>query len=114
MLCTERVQVMSRSTKESTQNKRTGKSPRTTGKASGSTRARAHTTAKRPASELSQLLQPGEESQDAADMPTARQMEIYEFIRDRIYSRGFGPTVREIGGHFLYARQMVLSVTSRH
>ena len=87
---------MSRSTKESSQNKRTGKSPRT----SGSTRARAHTTAKRPASELSQLLQPGEESQDSADMPTARQMEIYEFIRDKIYSRGFGPTVREIGEAF--------------
>ena len=87
---------MSRSTKESPQNKRSGKSPRT----SGSTRARAHTTAKRPASELSQLLQPGEESQDSADMPTARQMEIYEFIRDKIYSRGFGPTVREIGEAF--------------
>ncbi len=91
---------MSRSTKESSQNKRTGKSPRTPGKASGSTRARAHTTAKRPASELSQLLQSGEESQDSADMPTARQMEIYEFIRDKIYSRGFGPTVREIGEAF--------------
>lgn len=28
---------------------------------------------------------------------TARQREIYEFIRDKIESRGYGPTVREIG-----------------
>lgn len=28
---------------------------------------------------------------------TDRQMEIYEFIRDKIESRGYGPTVREIG-----------------
>src|SRR5438874_6077074 len=28
---------------------------------------------------------------------TERQREIYEFIRDRIESRGYGPTVREIG-----------------
>jgi repressor LexA len=32
--------------------------------------------------------------------PTARQMEIYKFIRDKIHSRGFGPTVREIGTAF--------------
>ena len=31
---------------------------------------------------------------------TGRQRAIYEFIRDRIINRGFGPTVREIGGHF--------------
>ena len=91
---------MPRSTKESGQNRGTEKSPRTRGKPSGSPRARAHTAAKRPASELSHLLQSGEESQDSADMPTARQMEIYEFIRDKIYSRGFGPTVREIGEAF--------------
>jgi repressor LexA len=60
-------------------------------------RARAYTPAKRPTSELASLLGNGEESQDAGDMPTARQMEIYDFIRDKIYSRGFGPTVREIG-----------------
>lgn len=28
---------------------------------------------------------------------TLRQREIYEFIRDKIMSRGYGPTVREIG-----------------
>jgi repressor LexA len=31
---------------------------------------------------------------------TERQREIYEFIRDKIESRGFGPTVREIGEAF--------------
>ncbi len=96
LLCNEEVRIMSRSTKESRQNKKPGKSSRT----SGSARARAHAAAKRPALELSQLFQSGEESQDSADMPTARQMEIYEFIRDKIYSRGFGPTVREIGEAF--------------
>lgn len=31
---------------------------------------------------------------------TERQKEIYEFIREKIESRGFGPTVREIGEGF--------------
>src|SRR3984957_18770890 len=31
---------------------------------------------------------------------TERQREIYDFIRDRIESRGYGPTVREIGEGF--------------
>jgi repressor LexA len=31
---------------------------------------------------------------------TERQREIYEFIRTKIESRGYGPTVREIGTHF--------------
>ncbi len=31
---------------------------------------------------------------------TERQMEVYEFIRDKIRSRGYGPTVREIGKEF--------------
>jgi repressor LexA len=31
---------------------------------------------------------------------TSRQREIYEFIRDRIESHGYPPTVREIGDHF--------------
>ncbi|MCA9113745.1 MAG: transcriptional repressor LexA [Planctomycetaceae bacterium] len=31
---------------------------------------------------------------------TARQKEIYEFLRDKIVNRGYGPTVREIGAHF--------------
>lgn len=63
-------------------------------------RARAYAPAKRPSPELAALLGSGEESQDTGDMPTARQMEIYSFIRDKIYSRGFGPTVREIGQAF--------------
>lgn len=31
---------------------------------------------------------------------TARQREVYEFIRDKIRHRGYGPTVREIGAEF--------------
>lgn len=37
-----------------------------------------------------------------SDQPklTKRQQEIYEFIKDRIVNRGYGPTVREIGTEF--------------
>ena len=31
---------------------------------------------------------------------TKRQKAVYEFIRDKIQNRGYGPTVREIGDHF--------------
>jgi repressor LexA len=31
---------------------------------------------------------------------TLRQREIYEFLRDKIVNRGYGPTVREIGQRF--------------
>lgn len=31
---------------------------------------------------------------------TARQREIYEFLKDKIVNRGYGPTVREIGARF--------------
>lgn len=31
---------------------------------------------------------------------TKRQREIYEYLRDTIVNRGYGPTVREIGLHF--------------
>jgi repressor LexA len=31
---------------------------------------------------------------------TTRQREIYDFIKDKILNRGYGPTVREIGAHF--------------
>ncbi|MDX2036335.1 MAG: transcriptional repressor LexA [Isosphaeraceae bacterium] len=31
---------------------------------------------------------------------TQRQREIYEFIREKIHGRGYGPTVREIGTRF--------------
>jgi len=37
---------------------------------------------------------------DVEEAPTKRQMEIYAFIRDKIHSRGYGPTVREIGQAF--------------
>jgi repressor LexA len=35
------------------------------------------------------------------DALTPRQREIYNFIRSKIQGRGYGPTVREIGLHFL-------------
>jgi repressor LexA len=31
---------------------------------------------------------------------TGRQREVYEFVRDKIRTRGYGPTVREIGTEF--------------
>jgi repressor LexA len=34
------------------------------------------------------------------DRLTQRQREVYEFVREKIRSRGYGPTVREIGLHF--------------
>ncbi|MCA9246083.1 MAG: transcriptional repressor LexA [Planctomycetales bacterium] len=34
------------------------------------------------------------------DQLTPRQREIFDFIRDKIENRGYGPTVREIGDHF--------------
>ncbi len=34
------------------------------------------------------------------DQLTDRQKEVYEFIRDKIQNRGYGPTVREIGEEF--------------
>jgi repressor LexA len=34
---------------------------------------------------------------------TRRQKYVYEFIRDKIRNRGYGPTVREIGHHFKIA-----------
>src|SRR5689334_17778627 len=34
------------------------------------------------------------------DKLTDRQREVYEFIREKIRTRGYGPTVREIGTHF--------------
>lgn len=39
---------------------------------------------------------------DQSDKPqlTTRQKEIYEFLKDLILNRGYGPTVREIGAQF--------------
>ena len=34
------------------------------------------------------------------DTLTTRQMAVFEFIKDKILQRGYGPTVREIGEHF--------------
>ena len=34
------------------------------------------------------------------DQLTERQREVYDFIRDKIQNRGYGPTVREIGEQF--------------
>ncbi len=34
------------------------------------------------------------------DQLTERQKDVYEFVRDKIRNRGYGPTVREIGDHF--------------
>lgn len=34
------------------------------------------------------------------DQLTKRQKEVFEFIRDKIDNRGYGPTVREIGEYF--------------
>src|ERR1043165_4482449 len=34
------------------------------------------------------------------DNLTDRQKKVYEFIRDKIRNRGYGPTVREIGTEF--------------
>ena len=37
---------------------------------------------------------------DQFESMTERQAKIYEFIRDKIRNRGYGPTVREIGDEF--------------
>jgi repressor LexA len=37
---------------------------------------------------------------ESSDQLTERQQEIYEFIREKIDSRGYGPTVREIADRF--------------
>jgi repressor LexA len=37
---------------------------------------------------------------DAKPALTSRQKQIYDFLKDKIRNRGYGPTVREIGTHF--------------
>jgi len=37
---------------------------------------------------------------DAKPALTSRQKQIYDFLKDKIRNRGYGPTVREIGAHF--------------
>src|SRR4029078_6692503 len=34
------------------------------------------------------------------DQLTTRQAAVFDFIKDKVQSRGYGPTVREIGEHF--------------
>ena len=34
------------------------------------------------------------------ELLTKRQRAVYDFVRDKIRNRGYGPTVREIGHHF--------------
>ncbi|MDO4557783.1 MAG: transcriptional repressor LexA [Planctomycetia bacterium] len=38
--------------------------------------------------------------QQTSNIPTPRQQELYEFIRDQIYEQGYGPTVRELCERF--------------
>ena len=40
------------------------------------------------------------ENTSALEQLTARQREVYDFLRDKILNRGYGPTVREIGEQF--------------
>ena len=65
----------------------------------GSRGGRRPKTTLRP-NPLGSLLPQAEADGDASEAPTERQMEIYGFIREKIQSRGFGPTVREIGQAF--------------
>jgi repressor LexA len=37
---------------------------------------------------------------EAWERVTERQQAVFEFLRDKIHNRGYGPTVREIGEHF--------------
>lgn len=50
-----------------------------------------------PASELSGMVTSG---MNQFDQLTERQREVYDFIREKIKGRGYGPTVREIGEQF--------------
>ena len=34
------------------------------------------------------------------DQLTSRQAAVFEFFKERVQTRGYGPTVREIGEHF--------------
>jgi len=65
----------------------------------GSRGGRRPKTTLRP-NPLGALLPHTDEDGDPGEAPTERQMEIYGFIREKIQSRGFGPTVREIGQAF--------------
>src|SRR4051812_30517535 len=42
----------------------------------------------------------GRNDMSLMDTLTERQKKVYEFIRDKIRNRGYGPTVREIGTQF--------------
>lgn len=101
---------MAKTTQRKSSTKRATRPTRKTTKTA--TRSRPAGDARRPkrripaGSPLSGLLGRGDllarvnDDESGESGPTARQMEIYEFIRDKIHSRGFGPTVREIGTAF--------------
>jgi repressor LexA len=57
-----------------------------------------HETSHRPDNRVQS--NPREKTMTDFSQLTDRQREIYEFIRDKIESRGYGPTVREIGDNF--------------
>ena len=46
------------------------------------------------------LTHTGAQAMSDVDVLTKRQRAVYEFIRDKIVGRGYGPTVREIGEEF--------------
>jgi repressor LexA len=48
----------------------------------------------------SRRLTGGDFAMSLFDSLTKRQAQIYDFIRDKIKNRGYGPTVREIGDQF--------------
>ncbi len=72
--------------------------------ANRSTKARTTTRSKRRSAPATLPRHPlalkVTKDEDQSDAPTDRQLEIYAFIREKIHSRGFGPTVREIGQAF--------------
>jgi len=47
-----------------------------------------------------QLRQQRTHTQHEVDILTQRQNDVFDFIRDKIKNRGYGPTVREIGENF--------------
>src|SRR6185436_14589710 len=53
-----------------------------------------------PASGLASALRKGSRDMSFMDQLTDRQKDVYEFVRDKIRNRGYGPTVREIGDQF--------------
>jgi len=70
------------------------------GRRSGADRSRREAAVARLHGDPFQLIRHADADDQHDDLPTERQLEIYAFIRDKIHSRGYGPTVREIGQAF--------------